>query len=242
MPFSPSKSGYSFTGWYEQDHEDRITEDTVFNADTTVYAQWYKPTPTPMCTITFRSEVGGWATPSVLKVSPGSTISVDGSVMYITNGRAVWEIDAVPDIGYALDGWSVTEGTITSSMTIDVTFDELQLIGIEVHTAPKKLTYQEGETFDPKGLVMTLTYSGQAEWVVGYKGNESLFSFSPSLSEPLKASDKKVTVTYGEMSVQQDITVKGAPFDIIPVILGIFIVLVLILIVIAAFPRRGHRN
>lgn len=242
LPSSPSRSGYYFAGWYAQGSEDRVTSDTVFVEDTTVYAQW-EAIPKPITyTVSFRAIDGGDVYPSSLKVSPGCTFSVEGSVMYITNGRAVWEIDAVPDIGYALDGWSVTEGTITSSMTIDVTFDELQLIGIEVYTAPKKLTYQEGETFDPKGLVMTLTYSGQAEWVVGYKGNESLFSFSPSLSEPLKASDKKVTVTYGEMSVQQDITVKGAPFDIIPVILGIFIVLVLILIVIAAFPRRGHRN
>ena len=54
------------------------------------------------------------------------------------------------------------------------------LDSISVKTAPNKLTYTEGEKFDPTGLVITRNYSDGNEDTLSYSGNTSLFTFSPS--------------------------------------------------------------
>ena len=86
--------------------------------------------------------------------------------------------------------------------------DTKKLESIAVKTVPTKTTYEEGETFDPTGLVITKTYDNQETEDVDYEGNESLFSFVPSLTTPL-TNETEVTITYGGKSVTQDITVNA---------------------------------
>ena len=39
----PKRSGYKFIGWFDsKKNGNRITEDTIFEDDTTIYAQWEK--------------------------------------------------------------------------------------------------------------------------------------------------------------------------------------------------------
>ena len=84
------------------------------------------------------------------------------------------------------------------------------LSSIAVATAPSKVTYTEGEYFDPTGLVITRTYSSGSPDTYAYDGNESDFSFSPDLSTGLTTTDESVTITYGGKTTSQAITVNEA--------------------------------
>ena len=81
------------------------------------------------------------------------------------------------------------------------------LSSISVETAPTKVSYTEGEYFDPTGLVITRTYSNSTSDTYAYAGHTSEFSFSPSPSTALTTSNTSVTITYGGKSTTQTITV-----------------------------------
>lgn len=89
------------------------------------------------------------------------------------------------------------------------------LTSIEVKTAPTKVAYTAGETFDPTGLVITKHMSDETTEDVAYADHESEFSFSPSLSTALATSDVKVSITYGGKSVDQaiEVTQNGSSQD-----------------------------
>jgi hypothetical protein len=105
------------------------------------------------------------------------------------------------------------------------------------------LTYNEGETFDPEGLALLLRYDDQSERLMEYEGNESLFSFTPSINTPLKTSDDSVTIGFGGMNVNQEITVNGAPapaFDWIPILLGALVIIAFLLVVLLLLKKRWN--
>ena len=88
---------------------------------------------------------------------------------------------------------------------------EVTLKSIAVKTAPSKVTYTEGEKFDPAGLVITKTMSDNSTEDVTYNdATKSGFTFTPDLQTELQTSDKSVTITYGEKSADQSITVNAA--------------------------------
>jgi hypothetical protein len=121
------------------------------------------------------------------------------------------------------------------------------LVSISVKTTPKKLTYTEGEKFDPTGLVIALTYDYGDPTTLEYKGNESKFSFTPSLTTPLKTTDKSVTITYEGKTTTQAITVSAAP-EPTPsggdntVLIIVIVVIVLIAIAAAVFFYMKKRT
>ena len=78
---------------------------------------------------------------------------------------------------------------------------------ISVKTAPTKTSYTAGETFDPTGLVITVTYNIGSPTDIPYADNESDFGFTPSTSTPLTTSNTSVTITYGGQTTTQTITV-----------------------------------
>lgn len=83
------------------------------------------------------------------------------------------------------------------------------LSSIAVKTPPTKVSYTEGENFDPTGLVITRTYSdaSTSDWT--YAGHTSDFTFTPSLSTALTTGNTSVTITYGGKSTTQAITVNA---------------------------------
>lgn len=126
--------------------------------------------------------------------------------------------------------WTVTPETLTtgtSSVSVVATYknvasdaytvsgltvnEPVVLSSISVKTAPTKLTYTEGETFDPTGLVMSGLYSDGSSVDYDYTSGNTGFSFNPSLSTPLTTTDSKVTITYQGKSVDQPITVNPIP-------------------------------
>ena len=123
--------------------------------------------------------------------------------------------------------WTVTPATLalnTTSVSVVASFggvstepkqidgikvtEAAALNSISVKTAPAKVTYKEGENFDPAGLVITRNYSDATSDDYAYAGHESEFAFSPALTTALATTDNKVTITYKEKSVDQAITVE----------------------------------
>ena len=80
------------------------------------------------------------------------------------------------------------------------------ITGIAVKTNPQKTSYYAGETFDPTGLELELTYADSTTDTVTYsESNKNDFTFS--VSDNLTAADTKVTVTYKTFTADFPITV-----------------------------------
>ena len=104
---------------------------------------------------------------------------------------------------------TITYGGKTCSQTITVNAAKT-LANISIYTAPTKLTYYAGDTFDPTGLVIRRNYSDNSTDTYTYSGHTSEFTFSPSLNTALKTTDTSVSITYNGRSVSQNITVNAA--------------------------------
>ena len=93
---TPTRSGYVFDGWFTQDTDgEEVTTDTVFIAETTIYAQWSDvPTPvSPSYRVTVEDTVNGEAESSRSWASKGTTIT----------------LTVVPDDGYELASLTITK-------------------------------------------------------------------------------------------------------------------------------------
>ena len=108
---------------------------------------------------------------------------------------------------------SYTEGSVTQTCTQAITVNAAPatktLTGISVKTAPTKVTYNEGETFDATGMVIEATYSDSTKKdVTGY-------TYAPTAA--LTTSDTTITISYTEGGVNktctQAITVNAAPTE-----------------------------
>ena len=100
----------------------------------------------------------------------------------------------------------------TSSIVVNFTISEggggtPTLSSIAVKTPPTKVSYTEGENFDPTGLVITRTYSDASTSDWSYAEHTSDFTFTPSLSTALTTGNTSVTITYGGKDATQAITV-----------------------------------
>lgn len=99
---------------------------------------------------------------------------------------------------------TITYQGITASFPIKVT-SVVTLESIEVTTPPAKLTYTEGETFDPAGMEVFAHYSDSSQKAVG------IGDLAISPNGPLTVSDTAVTLTYQEKTTQISIKVNPAP-------------------------------
>ena len=81
------------------------------------------------------------------------------------------------------------------------------LSSIQVSTAPTKVNYVAGQTFNPLGLVIRRNYSDSTYDTYTYADHTSEFTFSPTTSTALTTSNKTVTITYGGKSTTQSISV-----------------------------------
>ena len=80
---------------------------------------------------------------------------------------------------------------------------------IEITNEPNKTEYFEGETFDPQGIELKVLYADGTEIIVtrGYSVS----------SEPLEAGTENITVSYGGVTAEVDITVKKVEVDSIEI-------------------------
>lgn len=90
---------------------------------------------------------------------------------------------------------SYNAGEATATITVN---PALVLSSIAVTTAPTKTTYNEGETFDPTGMVITATYTtNDTEPVTGY-------TYTPDGT--LTTSDTEITISYTSNGVTKTTT------------------------------------
>ena len=82
-----------------------------------------------------------------------------------------------------------------------------ELVSISVTGFPK-VDYTEGDCFDPTGLKITTISKQEVQTVVDYAGNESSFTFNPSLTTALTTDDTKVTITYSSLTTEIMIAVQ----------------------------------
>ncbi len=142
--------------------------------------------------------------------SDNGTLLNGGDVM--TSGTAVSASGT--SHSFTVSQSSGTKGKIFIS-SISVTYDDGEgggsptLSSIAVKTAPTKVSYTEGENFDPTGLVITRTYSDASTSDWSYAEHTSDFTFTPSLTTALTTGNTSVTITYGGKSTTQAITVNA---------------------------------
>jgi len=86
----------------------------------------------------------------------------------------------------------------------DIPVEEITLTGIEITNMPDKLSYTEGESFDPAGMVIKATYSDGSEAVI----DAAMYTFAPNGA--LSTADTAITITCEGATAQVAITVKRA--------------------------------
>lgn len=110
----PIRDGYTFNGWFTATSGGtRITTETVFSSDTTIYAQWTKNSTNPGGTVspgTPTYNPGGTYVPPTYNITPpnvsGGKISVNPTS---ASSGSIVAITTVPDAGYKLTSLTVSD-------------------------------------------------------------------------------------------------------------------------------------
>ena len=143
--------------------------------------------------------------------SSGSTLTFGSNKTTI--GSASPSVGTSTSFGTSSAGYSyfcLQEGVTGASYISEfkITYIPKTLSSISVKTAPTKISYEVGETFDPTDLVVTKTFSDNSTQDLTY-GNDtaSQFSFTPNTSTPLTTSNISVTIVVGGKSTSQTIAV-----------------------------------
>ena len=103
---TPTRKGYAFTGWYTaREGGTQVTTNTVFDADTTVYAHW--------TLVSSSGSTGGGTTPSAPTYAVTAPSNMKNGTVNIncknaSKGTSV-TITVTPDEGYELDELTVTD-------------------------------------------------------------------------------------------------------------------------------------
>jgi uncharacterized protein (TIGR02145 family)/uncharacterized repeat protein (TIGR02543 family) len=104
---NPARTDYTFDGWYSAPTDGtKITTSTVFNQNTTIYAQWTADTPTQTgYTITFNINYSGGANPQSATTSASGTLTA---------------LPTPTRTGYTFDSWysAPTDGTKITTSTV----------------------------------------------------------------------------------------------------------------------------
>lgn len=103
---APTRSGYSFNGWFDAETGgNKITTDTVFDSDTTVYAQWR------------RKSSGGGGTPSyAVKFEENGGTEVANKT--VTRNSKLTAPTAPTKDGFTFEGW-YTDKELTTAYDFD---------------------------------------------------------------------------------------------------------------------------
>lgn len=150
----------------------------------------------------------------------GSVTSDSGS---ITSGTPI-QVNEGDDITFTFtpdNGWYVSEvkvggasqenkenytiADVDDDVTIEVTFSEITVTGIDITKNPDRLVYQEGDEFDPTGMEVTISYSDGSSKVVTveeFKENNIFYS----------ENDGTVTVSCEEFTDTVDLTINAKQY------------------------------
>ena len=137
---TPTRDGYTFDGWYTAaDGGEKVTAETVFTADATVYAHWTENvTPPATYTITFNPNGGaGYMSPATVK--EGDTFTLPACAFTAPAGKEfkAWQINGkeyAPGASYLF----------TSDTAVTAVWKDIPVVPV-THTV----------TFDPSGGTVT---------------------------------------------------------------------------------------
>ena len=145
----PTKEGYTFNGWFTAATDgDKVTENTTFDADTTIYAQWTKNeeeatiTKVTVTPITTTLVVGGDEATVQLTATVTGTGAFDKTVTWSSSDPAVATVD---ENGLVT---AVKEGTATITATAN---GDTSVKGTSTITVEPKDTKVYTVTFDTDG-------------------------------------------------------------------------------------------
>ena len=123
---TPTKDGYTFGGWWISDYEDgekltsKYSEDTVFKANTTLFAVWVKAEGSKLVSpLAEVSENGlSWASIEGASTYSVKIIAPDGIVAYEDNvGATTLNFDFAKAGGYVIEVTAVAANTANNSAT-----------------------------------------------------------------------------------------------------------------------------
>ena len=119
-------------------------------------------------------------------------VVLDDSSYNILNGTNLKENQKSVTIQY--EGKSIEQ---------PITVEKNTIVSLNIKTPPTKTEYKEGQSFDKTGMIIEATYKN---------GNKQEISdYTITNGNNLKANQTKVTITYKEKSIEQEITVTPNP-------------------------------
>ena len=208
---TPRKSGYTFEGWYKDQtfNGDKVTGETPFDVNTTLYAKWTATDPTPdtgnQVTVKFDAN-GGTVEPSSMTVEKGGTLS--GRLP--TPGRD----------GYTFEGWyknkdctgdKVTDGTpFGEEITLYANWTENKTV------APVTVTFNaNGGTVEPAsrtvakdGTISLPTPTRSGFTFVGWYVSET-FDGAPVNESDTYSADTILYAKWTAVTVTFDFQIQG---------------------------------
>ena len=148
--------------------------------------------------------------PTGLKINLNYSDSTTETVTYSTATSTNFTFNGVSTLALNAIGnpFEITIGYAGKTCTQNVIVAELSGIAITTHAT--KLNYNAGDTFDPTGLVITLTYSDSVTEPITYTTTTSSdFTFSPSGT--LSRTGNVITIqykTFDTMTMEETLNVK----------------------------------
>lgn len=130
--------------------------------------------------------------------------SSDGITQPSSAATMKWTISDSKDYTYFALKRSGSNAATVSSIVIELN-SSTDVSSIAIKTHPTLLTYTEGASFCPDGLVITATYANSSTQDISYEDNEDFFDFEPY--DNLQLSDTSITISYGGKTCTQTITV-----------------------------------
>ena len=192
----PSRTGYTFDGWYTAaDGGTRLNTTSTISADTTLYAHW-------------NLEIY-----SVIYFDDGSSNIPEEQTK--TYGTAITLSSMIPEKeGYTFKGWTTEEGSTTVAYLPGAQYNndewvilyavweknQATLSSITIESMPTKITYQIGEILNTTGLKLKLTYSDNTTEVITN-------GFTTSGFNSTTAGNQVVNVSYGGYTTSFTVTI-----------------------------------
>lgn len=136
----------------------------------------------------------------------------DGSVQYETKDNMSYSIgNSSLSVGQKSVTASVTSDGVTKTVEIPVTvsakLNSTKLTGIAVKTQPTKIVYNEGDSFDPTGLVITGTYTKTYSDSTTQSYTQDNMDYSVVDGDSLKATQKSVKIRISDDGVEKTVEV-----------------------------------
>ena len=115
---------------------------------------------------------------------------------------------SISDTQFTITTYRTTDMTVVDTFTINrtPTTSEVVLEGIAITALPTKTVYNEGQAFDPAGMVITATYSDGSTAVI------ENYTYAPT--DALTSNITEITVTYEGKTATIPVTVNEAVIDI----------------------------